>query len=115
MRKSAANAENLMIEIHGVRFELQMSDGDIYAAGRHVLEDCARLRVTDEDAVHEMIWRICGLIDDALGEGAITKIVRGRAVTLMSALSILNIIVQTCAARYQEYIRREYLPAWSKA
>lgn len=113
MQRGKSYAEMPGIEIEGMTFELRMSDGDVYAAGRRVLEDCARLRVIDEFAVKDMIWRICGLIDDALGDGAMAKIAGGRAVTLMFALSVLNVIVQTCAARYQEYIRHEYIPARS--
>ena len=110
MKRCGNYAEAPRITIGSMEFEMRMSDGDVYAAGRRILADCVQLCVSDEYAVCDMIRSICALLDDVLGEGAMAKIAGGRAVTLPFALKTFNVVMQTCAARYREYIRHEYLP-----
>lgn len=105
------NVEMPKIEIGGMEFELRMSDGDVYAAGRDVVAECAHLQTGDPWAVRIVIERICGVIDEALGSGAMAKIAQGKPVSLAFALKVFNGIVESCAARYSNYIRREYLPS----
>ena len=111
MRKIVASAAMPKVELDGMAFEVRMSDGDVYAAGRGVVAECAQLRVDDPWAVRIAIERICGVIDSALGDGAMLKIAQGKPVSLAFALKVFNAIVESCAARYQAYIRQEYLPA----
>ncbi len=111
MRKLAFDSKMPKIEIGGMMFELRMSDGDVYAAGRDVVAECAHLQTGNPWAVRAVIERICGMIDEALGSGAMAKIAQGKPVSLAFALKVFNGIVESCSARYSNYIRREYLPA----
>ena len=103
------HSETPRIEISGKAFEIRQSDGEIYHSGREVLAKCLKLDVSNPDAVLKVLKEICGVIDDALGAGAMKQIVGDAPVSLPLALKVLNAIVQTCGDRYAEYIRREYL------
>ena len=109
MRKIAVDIEAARIEINGVAFELQMSDGDICHAGRAVLARCAALDVNNPDAVRGALEMICGTLDDMLGRGAVAKIMQSRPINMVTALRLLNGVIEDCNARYTAYIRREYL------
>lgn len=108
MRKIKVNVERPKIEINGIAFEMHMSDGDIYHAGRAIAAACLRLNAADETAVLKTIQGVCGVVDDALGAGAMKRIIGDTPVSLPAALKVLNAIVKDCGARYAEYIRREY-------
>lgn len=108
MSKIKAGVYAAKIEIDGKVFELNQSDGDIYHNGRKVLAQCLRLNTGDSDAVLKVLQDVCGVIDSALGTGAVKKIVGDKPVTLPMALKILNTIIETCGGRYAAYIQREY-------
>lgn len=108
MKKVAEYAETPKISIGGMEFEQKMSDGDVYAVGRATVAACLRLDTMDERAVLDMLHILCAFVDDALGEGAVKKIVGDKPVTLPMALKILNTIIETCGGRYAAYIQREY-------
>lgn len=97
------------ISVGGMEFEMKISDGEAYAAGRAALAECLKLAGKEEGAVREALERLCGFVDGALGEGAMRKIAGDGPVSLPMALKILNAIIRTCADRYEAYIRAEYL------
>jgi len=109
MKKNMAYGDASKIIVDGIEFEVKMSDGDVYAAGRAVLAECLKLDVTDECTVLNVLQNLCGFIDDALGAGAMKRIVGETPVSLPMALKILNEIIKTCSDRYAAYIRGEYL------
>lgn len=108
MRKIKVDVERPRIEINGIAFEMRMSDGEIYHAGRAVAAACLRLNVADETAVLKTIQNVCSVVDDALGAGAMKRIFGNTPVSLPAALKVLNAIVKDCSDRYAEYIRGKY-------
>lgn len=109
MKTSMVQMDMPKIEINGKAFELKQSDGDVNHNAREALAQCARLNTRDPDAVLTVLKEICGVIDDALGAGAVKQIVGDKPVSLPMALKILNTIIETCNARYKKYIQDEYL------
>ena len=108
MRKITVETEAPKIEINGIEFQYRMGDGEIYWAGFDVLAKCAALNVDDHSAVMYAIGMVCSVIDDAIGPGAMAKIMQGRPVFMHIAIKVLNGIMDDCMSRYSAYIRREY-------
>ena len=109
MRKISVEIEAPKVEINGIVFEVQASDGDIYRMGRETVAKCMALNVEDADAVRKVIESICETIDYALGKGAVVRIAQGKPININAALKLLNAIVEDCASRYRPYVQNEYL------
>lgn len=111
MKKINVNNERTSVEINGVKYDVRQSDGDVYHAGRKILFQCLNLRADDSGTILAALRDICVVIDDALGAGAMKKIVGDTPVTFPLALKILNVILSECGAKYADYINAEYLGA----
>lgn len=97
------------IKIDGEVFEVRRSDGEIYHTGRRALARCLTLDTRNEEMILNALHEICGVIDWALGEGAVKRIVGDTPVSLAKALKILNAVLSECWARYAGYIQKEYI------
>jgi hypothetical protein len=110
MKRIAQKPTMNTVEINGDVFEIMVSDCEVYAEGKKIFAECVSLDVLDSEAVRRLLMRIADMVDNTLGPGSMRRITRGKPVNMTESLNVLNAIVESCTARYAEYIAREYIP-----
>ncbi len=110
MKRTANKRAAHTVQINNDVYAVRLSDCEIYAEGKKILAECVLLNVCDAEAVRKVLGHIAEFVDSALGAGAMRRIADGRPVGMTLALNTLNAIVEQSAARYAEYVSREYLP-----
>ncbi len=91
MRQLTLRVEDMDIAINGQPFALRMSDAALFTRAQAVLDSCATLADAPVTAarVLDAARQVTGLIEEALGEGAVGRISGGRPVSLPLAVEWL--------------------------
>ena len=99
MRQLTLRVEDAGITINGERFALRMTDVELFMRAQAVLDTCTALADTSAGAAHVMdaARAVTGLIEEALGEGAVARISGGRPVSLPLAVEWLAALARDAA------------------
>ena len=94
------------IEINGLVFDILKSDADVMMKAAELRNEYAHLtkiksaKASDFDAIVKAVKAIISYVDEILGEGATKKIVNGKPLGIVQAVTLMTTI---CAAVVEEY------------
>ena len=96
------------IKINGEIFDVKMSDVDIINKCADLSTQYAGLKKEDIEAIKSAANDIIGFIDSILGEGAVSRISRGKPVNLVTVNNWLSAICSAVSSQNDEYIENKY-------
>ena len=100
--------ETGQIEINREIFDVKMSDVDIINKCADLSTQYAGLKKEDIESIKSAVNDIIGFIDSILGDGAVSKISRGKPVHLVTLNNWLSVICSAVGSQNDEYIENKY-------
>jgi hypothetical protein len=99
VRELLLRVETPQININGHRFDLRLSDLELFTRAQALFERYERFTDTPHPPreVLEAAREVAALLEEALGEGALMKISDGRPVSLALAMEWLAALAQEAA------------------
>ncbi|MDO4541496.1 MAG: hypothetical protein Q4C00_01520 [Bacillota bacterium] len=108
MKKLTIEFEQPQIEVNGIVFDLQKSDGDIFQKAMDIEKKYEDLNADNEEEVLAALREVTAYIDEMLGSGAMAKISGGKPIGMVKSIEVMSLIAQACYETYNEKIVEEY-------